>query len=363
MTEKWHPVMTDLVNLINTQTGWFERFSEAVRSIQKYNLDEFEEVHNLDEWLIWANDLLSWVPTENQEGNEIDYKLTAFHFVLNQPSVLPLQQPESLLAIWMDNYAQAIGEFLNSTDSITLDSIQSFYDAPNYRMYEYLPNPSGWLTFNQLFARHVKPGFRPVDHSDPRVIVQVADSVFKGSWSISPSSTVTAKGIEWSIHELLQDCPYAEYFRNGTFMHSYLSPMDYHRLHTPLAGKVLWSKVVLGEVYLETHVVNKKLVTRRSNYTLENKDCVGYQFTQARGILILETLYGPVAVLPIGMGLVSSVVMTAEVGIELDKGEEFAYFQFGGSDYIMLFPETMNVRYVAGVGVHHKQGERIGLLI
>ncbi|MHB1909854.1 MAG: phosphatidylserine decarboxylase [Nitrososphaerales archaeon] len=364
MTEV-HPVIWELIELINTQPGWYKRFEEAVARVVKYDLENLQGVHDLQSWLVWANDLIFWVPTENMEGNEVDYRMAAFYFVLNQPSVSPLQKkgPDGLLPSWMVRYANAVGDFLDSTDSITEESLQSFYDSPAYRLYEYLPTPSGWLTFNQFFARQVKPGYRPIDDlCDDHVLVSVADSVFKGSWPIDDSSQITTKGITWSIRELLKDCPYADEFSNGTFMHAYLSPTDYHRLHTPLAGKILWSKVIPGKVYLETHVVKKRLQSNRVWNHVGNRDEVGYQFSQCRGLLILETKFGLVAVLPIGMGLVSSVTMTAEVGVELRKGEEIGYFKFGGSDWIMCLPDSCPVRFTAGIGVHYNQGKQIGIV-
>ncbi|HNX71909.1 phosphatidylserine decarboxylase, partial [Rivihabitans pingtungensis] len=69
---------------------------------------------------------------------------------------------------------------------------------------------------------------------------------------------------------------------------------------------------------------------------------------------------GLVAVLPVGMCQVSSVVMTADVGVKLRKGEEFAYFQFGGSDVVMLFESSVNAGLIMQPGVHYKQGSWIG---
>lgn len=37
------------------------------------------------------------------------------------------------------------------------------------------------------------------------------------------------------------------------------------------------------------------------------------------------------------MAQVSSVVITAEAGAVLRKGEKIGYFQFGGSDFVMVF--------------------------
>ena len=43
------------------------------------------------------------------------------------------------------------------------------------------------------------------------------------------------------------------------------------------------------------------------------------------------------AVLPVGTCFVSSVNLTPEVGARLQKGDEFGFFLFGGSDIVMLF--------------------------
>ena len=73
----------------------------------------------------------------------------------------------------------------------------------------------------------------------------------------------------------------------------------------------------------------------------------------ARGLLVLDSPVGLVAVLPVGMCQVSSVVMTADVGVKLRKGEEFAYFQFGGSDVVMLFESSVNA------GLDHAAGRTL----
>ena len=172
------------------------------------------------------------------------------------------------------------------------------------------------------------------------------------------------KSLRWSLDELLADSPFRDRFRSGIFMHSFLNTTDYHRLHTPVSGRVLESRVIHGQVYLD--VIAKPTsddddahqLTREP--VLHAQDGTGYQFSQARGLLVLESSIGLVAVLPVGMCQVSSVVMTADVGVKLRKGEEFAYFQFGGSDVVMLFEASANVSLIMQPGVHYKQGNWIG---
>lgn len=135
------------------------------------------------------------------------------------------------------------------------------------------------------------------------------------------------------------------------FSHSFLDINDYHCFHIPVGGVVKEVRKIPGAVIMD--------VRKKRDGTLETVDGTGYQFTQDRGLIVLESPLGLVAVLPIGMAQVSSVNLTAEVGTTLVKGEEFGFFAFGGSDIVTLF-EFGNVHFAARVGTHYKQGKRIG---
>jgi phosphatidylserine decarboxylase len=234
-------------------------------------------------------------------------------------------------------------------------------------MNDYIRPHGGWKTFNQFFARNFKPGYRPVAAiDDPSVIVSPADSTFAGQWEIRPDSHVTVKGLHWKISELMEGSPYKDRFTNGMFMHAFLNTTDYHRQHAPVDGKVLEVRFIPGQVYLEVEAVpvgkdeNGLMVHHLSpKRTFDAPDSAGYQFAQARGLVVLDSPIGLVAVLPIGMAQVSSVIFTAEEGVTLRKGEEISYFQFGGSDIIVLFESASNVSFNAQPGVHYKVGTRL----
>ncbi len=100
-------------------------------------------------------------------------------------------------------------------------------------------------------------------------------------------------------------------------------------------------------------------VIRKPDGTFEVVDGAGFQFAQDRGLIVIDSPLGVVAVLPIGMAQVSSVTLTAEKGADLFKGEEFGFFAFGGSDIVMLF-EAGRVEFDAQIGTHYNQGRRIG---
>ena len=371
-TVKMQPVVAKLKDLIK-KNGWQEMFEEAIQNAQRYNVPRIKHIRNLDDYLTFINGLLEWIPSETEPGREIYYRICEFYFILDQEPVKGLQnkinpkdQSPQLtpLSAWMVEYAKAWGEFLDTPESLTKESLRSFYESPRFNMREYMPDPGGWKTFNQLFARHVKPGMRPIAAlSDDTVIVSPADSTFVGWWQINEDSKITVKNLQWSVLELLEGSPYRDRFKGGIFMHSFLNTTDYHRLHVPVGGTVLESRVIHGQVYLDVQAVP---VEGTDEYRVEGvreldaQDATGYQFAQTRGLIVLDTSIGLVAVLPIGMAQVSSVVMTAEVGKKLHKGEEFAYFQFGGSDHIVMFEAASMVNLTAQPDVHYNQGAVIG---
>ncbi len=369
---KYHAVVEELVNLI-AANNWTSKFEKAIEKAHRFNLPFLAEIDTLEHYFNWLNNFLYWTPTENTSGDNVNDHLNAFYFIADQEPVFSLQNKvlphDKALALtpfsaWLVKYALALGEFLDTPDSWSPESELTFYASPYYNLHEYAKPHGGWRTFNQFFARHFKPGYRPVAAiSDQQVITMPADSTFGGQWEIRMDSTVTVKNLNWKISELLEGSPYKNRFENGLFMHSYLSPTDYHRLHAPVAGKVLEARVIQGQVYQEVEameVANSDGKHRlKAQRIYGSMDVAGYQFAQTRGLIVLDTPIGLVAVLPIGMSQVASVIITAEVGITLRKGEELAYFQFGGSDVIVLFENSANVSFNAQPTVHYKMGTKI----
>jgi phosphatidylserine decarboxylase len=369
---KYHPIVVDLVKLID-KNNWTASFEKAIKKAHTKNVPLLQHVKDLDSYLAWIDAFLYWVPTETSSGQNVNDHLCAFYFIADQEPVFAFQnkvvphnkaQTLTPFSKWLVDYANALGLFLDTPESLTKESEQSMYDSPAYNMNEYNRPHGGWRTFNQIFARDYKPGFRPVAAiSDQTVIVMPADSTFGGQWEIRQDSHVTVKNLNWKVSELLEGSPYKSRFENGMFMHSYLGPTDYHRQHAPVGGKVLEARVIQGQVYLEVEATpeaaepGKHHLKLKRNY--DSFDTPGYQFAQTRGLFVLETPIGLVAVLPIGMCQVSSVILTAEVGVTVRKGEELSYFQFGGSDIIVLFEASANVSFTAQKATHYKMGTRI----
>ncbi len=396
-------------------------FENAIKTVSEQNIPELNRIQTLAQFYYYLDALVTWIPEirvwdwdgETLHERTVYLRITQFYYYFNQPQLEALQSPIlplegaklSPISRWLRDFAVEWGQFLDTKES--RQYLESFKYAPEYTWQDYEKPPEDYESFNAFFARTFKDidVQRPVAQvQDDRVIVFPAESTFVGQWAVSTPvgeplpapPSIIVKHIEWSIEELLQDSQYAEDFQGGIFCHSFLNTYDYHRLHTSVAGQVIEAKFIPGQVYLEVNLEEKgetdvdgdlawAVIPQRY---LDADDPTGYQFVQCRGLLVLESAIGKVAILPMGMAQVSSVVfvtpkaegqkpilLTSEekngrdyyqqvelvnqkihdalVGKHLEKGEMFSYFQFGGSDCVMVFERKANLDVTAKVNVHY----------
>ena len=379
----YHPVVQELSDWVDVFPDREKKFDEAILRATSQSVVEMQDIHRLSDWFSFLDSLQLWVPSESVNANEIFNRFSKLYFVLDQPSVFAYQSPVtpnsskelSFVSKWIIRFNVAFGAFMDTPASLTPETLATFKASPGYCFSEYSPPRGGWRTFNEFFARHYKPGYRPIAAiEDSSVIVSPADFTFSGQLEISTSSTITAKGLTWSISELMADSPFKDHFKSGTWMHGYNATSDYHRIHAPVGGKVVEARVMSGQHYalietldLETeqsgsanYSIDEKKKTLHKRRVFYTPNDPGYQFVQGRGLVVLDTYIGMVAILPVGMAVISSVILTAEEGVTLRKGEELGYFQFGGSDIVVMFDSKRKVSLNAEAGVHYKMGVQLG---
>jgi phosphatidylserine decarboxylase len=374
-------------------------FNAAITSAIAEGPDEMraEGINDLDAFLLYCEKFLRWVPNVSSSGDELLRKLLIFYWVFDQPTILHLQTPVtpetsnndlSWLSYWLVSFARQLGKFLDTPESAGL--VYTFYLNSKYNeeALKWEQPETGWVSFNHWFGRHWKDiqVARPVDSPlDDKVITMPADSVYDNNWPIEKGEVdlkLKIKGIEhkWPIKDLLRttDTTWDE----GHFTHSFLGPADYHRQHAPVSGTVIEARVIQNQVYLQV-AKNKKTgkiyadramvrapteIKRRQGVRvqyesegegggdespanpleedLDAPDDPGYQWCQTRGLIVIQTKkYGKVAILPIGMAQVSSVWLSVKAGDPVNKGDEISYFQFGGSDCVMVFEKRVHFLY------------------
>jgi phosphatidylserine decarboxylase len=202
-------------------------------------------------------------------------------------------------------------------------------------------------TLHDLFVRTLKKEARLVDENKNSVVSPV-DAVIEDVGTIKETSEMFVKGKLYSIQEMLGNKQTATKYLNGTYMVLYLSPSHYHRIHSPVEGKIV-KQWTLGT---KSYPVNKMglkygVRTLAKNY---------------RMITEINTTSGHIAIVKVGAMFVNSIEKTHK-GMQLQKGEEMAYFSFG-STVVLLFEKGI---FQLEPSIHTPKdiriGEKIGILV
>lgn len=277
------------------------------------------------------------------------------------------------------NFADNWGKYLETEDSWNEEIYQAVYNDPKFNLQKGWYEPeTNWKTFNDFFAKYlVSPKVRPIACSDKtEVVVLPADSVPQGVWAIDEESKIMVEnGLKvklatyFNIADLLsEESEYKDAFAGGILSHTFLNINDYHRYHFAVGGEVKEMKIIPQNVALE-------VAWDKDSGKYIPIDSTGWQFTQTRGYVIVDTeKYGLVALIPMGMAQVSSVNFdeNVQVGSFHKKGDMLGNFYFGGSDFILLFQDKAGFELTAPVDEtaegnvviykHCLMGEELGVM-
>ncbi|AMD22812.1 HHR043Cp [Eremothecium sinecaudum] len=185
-------------------------------------------------------------------------------------------------------------------------------------------------TFNEFFYRKLKPGSRPPESENPKVLLSPADSRCSVFPSVSRATEFWIKGKTFTLSKLTNGY-YSDIFSERTSSVGIfrLAPQDYHRFHSPCNGVVGKPKYISGEYY----TVNPMAVRTELDVFGENVRVV---------IPIESEEFGTILYIPVGAMMVGSIILTCKQGDTITRGQELGYFKFGGSTVILVL-EAKNV--------------------
>ena len=226
--------------------------------------------------------------------------------------------------------------------AVTTWVIKRFVKRYNVNMNEAAnADPAHYKSFNEFFTRPLKDGVRPLSRSE---WVCPVDGAISQCGAIERDQIFQAKGHHYSTRALVGgDAALAAQFQNGQFATLYLSPRDYHRIHMPMAGKLLRMVHVPGDLFS----VNPTTARGVPGLFARNERVV-CEFETERGPMVLvlvgATIVGSMATVwhgqvnPPRPGTVREWRYESQ-DVRLQKGEEMGRFLLG-STVVMLFPEN-----------------------
>jgi phosphatidylserine decarboxylase len=203
-------------------------------------------------------------------------------------------------------------------------------------------NINNYVTFNDFFTRALRRESRPIcSDGDRVVVVSPCDCRVSQMGKINDGTMIQAKGINYSVMQLVRDESLAAYFQCGDYATLYLAPEYYHRVHMPIDGVLQKTIYVPGRLF---------------SVGPKTAECVSGLFTRnERVIIVFDTSVGKMVMVLVGAMIVGNietvwnksitsgaakkrvtVVNYAGQKITMKKGDEVGRFKLG-STVILLF--------------------------
>jgi phosphatidylserine decarboxylase len=204
-----------------------------------------------------------------------------------------------------------------------------------------------YRSLHDFFIRRLKPGSR-VTAADPDALASPVDAVIEDIGPVDPELEIHVKGKVYSIAEMLGSVHSAEPYRGGTYMVLYLSPTHYHRIHSPVSGRILNQWSLGSRSYpVNAHGLKYGRRTLSKNY---------------RMVTEIDYGSGRLALVKVGAMFVNSIERVHE-GDRLEKGEEMAYFSFGSTVVLLFEKGRIELAKDIRLPAHVKVGEKLGTMI
>lgn len=246
-------------------------------------------------------------------------------------------------------------------------------------------------TLQTFFTRGLKPGSRPLEGGED-VLVSPCDGAWGAAGTIGAGTLVQVKGRNYLVRDLLGDVEQADRFEGGDFATLYLSPKDYHRFHTPAAGRIrrldywpgaLWPVNRIGlegidGLFARNERICAYLDPERPLWPGGEADA-----EEARESVEIvsaeedEHLGHAMALVAVGATMVGSVQLSFDdlttnrvgaaperrvlgpSGPRFARGEEWGHFEFGSTLVLLVPPDTYRIE-TKPPGTALRLGEAIG---
>lgn len=168
-----------------------------------------------------------------------------------------------------------------------------------------------YRTFNEFFYRALKAGARPIaNDGDRKTVVSAADCRLMVFENIDEATRLWIKGRHFSLKQLFHDDGLADEFDGGSLAVFRLAPVDYHRFHSPVGGRIGRDMHKITGTY---YTVNPIAIRENLDVLTRNQRTV---------VTIESETMEKVVFVAIGALLVGSVNFTVDKHQTIRKGDE-----------------------------------------
>lgn len=196
-------------------------------------------------------------------------------------------------------------------------------------------------SFQDFFTRRLKPNARPIEQA-PDLMPSPVDGVLSAFGPLGRGTLIQAKGIEYSLDDLLGGAEDAEPYRNGMYAVAYLAPKNYHRVHTGWQGAIARWRYLPGALF----PVNQWGIKYVDGLFARNERVLAHcdsEFGPLAMVMVGATCVGHMRVCFTNMaaneGHPDSGLCTLSPPLHQARGDEFGVFEMG-STVVLLFARS-----------------------
>ena len=209
---------------------------------------------------------------------------------------------------------------------------------------------SGFKSFDEFFTRELKEDARVLP-KDPRIIISPADGRVDSAGPVDGRSFYV-KGRPYKVDELVGDEIDAKRYEGGVGCVVYLSPRDYHRVHSPVDGKIVEVRSMPGDYYPVNaigvrHVHNLFVRNRRVAIVIDTPKESG--LGRVTVVMVAAMVVGRITVTGIDARDVPEGVHRLDPPIDVKRADEIGIFRLG-STAVLFFEKGVVDRWVVSEG-------------
>lgn len=351
-----HPVLEEFKALIEGDTALFMLFHqmfEQVPTKPPYNNDPSgtKQVRSYQHMLDLLNVIIRSAPEWNEAAYSVGFVGSPINAILDWPMGTPSGYAAFLNEKVNAQLYKVLGQwakYLNSADSVNVldtDSNGWFGQAAAQAMPSFaetfICDPTapfhGFKSWDDFFTRELRPGVRPVAcPDDDGVIVNGCEAApYRIATNVSKSARFWVKAQPYSLVDMLAGDILAPQFVGGTVYQAFLSPITYHRWHSPVSGTVVKAYRQPGTYYSE--LPSEGFPDPDPSGPNNSQGYLAEVATRAMIFIQADNPeIGLMCFMPVGMAEVSTCEITVSVGQHVKKGEQLGMFHYGGSTYCLL---------------------------
>lgn len=209
--------------------------------------------------------------------------------------------------------------------------------------------------FQDFFTREIDPASRPISNAK---FVSPVDGLLVEYGYFTEDKKINVKSFSYLLKEFIPDANIHQHFLDGLYIILYLSPKDYHRIHSPadaileayfrIAGDLRTVNPSQGEKLPKVLATNERVV---SILKLNDEKKIALVKVGATNVGSITFSLAQNSIYPTSL---------TKADITVKKGQEIAKFNLG-STVVLCFPKNSFSNIGLKTGKHYKLGQELEL--